>query len=69
MKWLQSRVKIVIDPKQTPHTAEEFAAYEYERGRDGEPLPRYPDQNNHLIDATRYALESVSAGLRAIVPR
>ena len=69
MKWLQSRVRIVIDAKHTPRAAEEFAAYEYERDRDGEPLPRYPDQNNHLIDATRYALESVSAGLRAIVPR
>jgi len=69
MKWLQSRVKIVIDPKKTPHAAEEFSSYEYERGRDGEPLPFYPDRNNHLIDATRYALESVSAEAKAIVPR
>ena len=69
MKWLQSRVKIVIDPKKTPHAAEEFSAYEYERDKAGEPLPFYPDRNNHLIDATRYALESVSAGIRAIVPK
>jgi phage terminase large subunit len=69
MKWLQSRVKIVIDPKRTPRAAGEFSAYEYERGRDGEPLPFYPDRNNHLIDAVRYALESVAAGNRAIVPK
>jgi PBSX family phage terminase large subunit len=69
MKWLQSRAKIVIDPKKTPRAAEEFSTYEYERDKAGEPLPFYPDRNNHLIDATRYALESVSAGIRAIVPK
>ncbi len=69
MKWLQSRTQIVIDPRKTPHAAEEFSTYEYERGRDGEPLLRYPDYNNHLIDAARYALESVSAEVRAIVPK
>ncbi len=69
MKWLQSRTKIVIDPRKTPRAADEFAAYAYERGKDGEPLPFYPDYNNHLIDAARYALESVSAGIRAIVPK
>jgi phage terminase large subunit len=69
MKWLQSRAKIVIDPKKTPRAAEEFSAYEYQRDKAGEALPFYPDRNNHLIDAARYALESVSAGVRAIVPR
>ncbi|HPF86514.1 MAG TPA: PBSX family phage terminase large subunit [Candidatus Limiplasma sp.] len=69
MKWLQSRVRIVIDPKRAPHAANEFSAYEYERDRAGDPIPSYPDRNNHLIDAARYALESVSAGVRAIVPR
>lgn len=69
MKWLQSRALIVIDPKRTPRAAEEFSCYEYERGRDGEPLPFYPDRDNHLIDAVRYAMESVSAVKSAIVPR
>lgn len=69
MKWLQSRAQIVIDPGKTPRAAGEFCAYEYERGRDGEILPQYPDRNNHLIDAARYALECVSTGNRAIVPR
>ena len=69
MKWLQSRARIVIDPTRTPRAAEEFSAYEYERGRDGEILPQYPDRGNHTIDAVRYALESVSAEHRAIVPK
>lgn len=59
MKWLQRR-KIVIDRRRTPHAYEEFLNYEYERGRDGEIISGYPDENNHLIDAARYALERVS---------
>lgn len=59
----------MIDPKRTPRAAEEFSRYEYERGKDGEPLPFYPDRNNHLIDAVRYALETVSSIRSAIVPK
>lgn len=58
MKWLQRR-KIVIDPKRTPNAYNEFAYYEYERNRENEIISGYPDKNNHLIDATRYALERV----------
>lgn len=58
MKWLQRR-KIVIDRKRTPHAYDEFVNYEYERNKDGEIISGYPDANNHLIDATRYALERV----------
>ena len=58
MKWLQRR-KIVIDRKRTPHAYDEFVGYEYERNKDGEIISGYPDANNHLIDATRYALERV----------
>lgn len=60
MKWLQSLQAIVIDPNRCPHTAAEFAAYEYERDpRTGTVLPGYPDVNNHHIDAVRYAVESI----------
>jgi phage terminase large subunit len=69
MKWLQGRAKILIDPRKTPCAAEEFSCYEYERDKAGEPLPFYPDRNNHLIDAVRYAMESVSTVRSAIVPR
>ena len=58
MKWLQRR-KIVIDRKRTPHAYDEFVNYEYERSKDGDIISGYPDANNHLIDATRYALERV----------
>lgn len=56
MKWLQRR-KIVIDRKRTPNAYMEFANYEYERNKNGEIISGYPDANNHIIDATRYALE------------
>lgn len=59
MKWLQSLIKIVIDPVRCPQTAEEFKKYEYELTKDGEPTSVYPDANNHSIDMTRYAMERV----------
>lgn len=58
MKWLQRRT-LVIDRKRTPHAYDEFVNYEYERDKDGEIISGYPDEKNHLIDATRYALERV----------
>ena len=64
MKWLQGR-KIVIDKKRTPHAYEEFVNYEYEQNRAGEWISGYPDKNNHLIDAVRYALERVSSKFRS----
>lgn len=56
MKWLQGR-KLVIDPARTPNTCDEFKKYEYERDKDGNIISGYPDKDNHLIDATRYATE------------
>lgn len=58
MKWLQKR-KIVIDIRRTPNAYDEFVHYEYERDKNGEFISGYPDVNNHLIDATRYALERI----------
>ena len=58
MKWLQKR-KLVIDPARTPNVYREFTNYEYERSKDGDIISGYPDENNHTIDATRYALERV----------
>lgn len=48
MKWLQSLESIVIDRERCPETAREFMSYCYEDGR-------YPDRDNHHIDAVRYA--------------
>ena len=60
MKWLQSLVRIVIDPERCPDTAKEFSEYEYERDtKTGEILQGYPDLNNHHIDAVRYGTNRI----------
>lgn len=56
IKWLQHR-NIVIDPKRTPNAYNEFINYEYLTTKDGEFLADVPDENNHCIDAVRYALD------------
>ena len=65
MKFLQRRT-IVIDRKRTPHAYDEFVGYEYERNKGGDIISGYPDANNHLIDAARYALEPVSRRMGVI---
>ena len=65
MKWLQRRT-IVIDRRRTPNAYNEFVGYEYERNKDGDIISGYPDENNHLIDATRYSLEPVSRKMGVI---
>ena len=59
IRWLQELNAIIIDPQRTPNAAREFKAYEYSQDKNGGFLPEYPDRDNHLIDATRYALEQV----------
>ena len=59
MKWLQSLVKIVIDPKRCPETMAEFVNYEYERNKDDEIISGYPDYDNHSIDSVRYATSPI----------
>ena len=61
MVWLQSLKKIVIDPRRCPDTKREFIGYEYQRTKDGEIMTGYPDENNHHIDAVRYATETIWA--------
>lgn len=57
MKFLQGYTH-VIDPVRTPVTYKEYTEYEYERDKEGNVISGYPDENNHTIDADRYALES-----------
>ena len=40
--------------------------YEYDRNKDGDIISGYPDENNHLIDATRYAVERISRRMGVI---
>lgn len=57
IRWLQDLEEIIIDNVRCPNTAREFSLYEYERDKYGEFKSKYPDLNNHSIDATRYAME------------
>jgi PBSX family phage terminase large subunit len=59
MKWLATRVEIVIDPKRCPLHSEEFTSYEHERNAAGDYISSYPDENDHGISACRYGLEEV----------
>ena len=57
IKWLQDLEEIVIDPKRCPNTAREFMEYEIERDGNGNLKGKFPDKNNHSIDAVRYSRE------------
>lgn len=59
MKWLQSLKTIIIDRRRCPNTWEEFSSYEYDKNKNGDIISGYPDRDNHLIDATRYATEKI----------
>lgn len=59
IKWLQALSEIIIDPVRCPAAAAEFAEYEYEKDKEGQPVAAYPDKNNHAIDATRYATNRI----------
>ena len=56
----------MIDRRRTPHAYDEFVGYEYERNKEGEIISGYPDANNHLIDAVRYALEPANRKMGVI---
>lgn len=57
-KWLADLEAIVIDPRRTPNISREFEMIDYDTDREGNPLPRLCDSNNHTIDATRYAFSN-----------
>ncbi|AOH54474.1 terminase [Peribacillus muralis] len=56
-EWLDDLEEIIIDVNRTPNTAREFESADYATDKNGDPLPRLEDKNNHTIDATRYAFE------------
>lgn len=56
VKWLADLEEIVIDPTACPLAAREFVNYALTTTRTGEVVSRYPDKDNHSIDAVRYAL-------------
>lgn len=64
IKWLQDLEEIVIDPERCPATAREFSGYQYESDRHGGWMARFPDRENHAIDAVRYSREEDMRNVR-----
>ncbi|WP_288531549.1 PBSX family phage terminase large subunit [uncultured Secundilactobacillus sp.] len=58
-KWLQDLREIIIDPVRCPNMAREFSGYELARDANGNFKSGYPDGDDHLIDKTRYELETL----------
>ena len=56
IRWLQGLNHIYIDRHKCPNAWREFTQYEYEQDKDGNFISAYPDEDNHLIDSLRYAL-------------
>ena len=56
VKFLQDLEQIIIDPETCPRAAKEFINYALEQDRAGEVRSRFPDSDNHALDACRYAL-------------
>jgi hypothetical protein len=55
----------LAEARKPTRTAEEFAVYMWPKGSDGKPLKEVPvDDNNHGMDAMRYAVMYVEAGRR-----
>ncbi|WP_341320327.1 PBSX family phage terminase large subunit [Solibacillus sp. FSL H8-0523] len=61
-EWLDDLDAIYIDPLRTPNIAKEFENIDYQTDKDGNPLARLEDKDNHTIDATRYAFEEDMRG-------
>jgi phage terminase large subunit len=59
VNWLADLEKIIIDPVRCPLAAKEFVNYSLEINRNGDVVSKYPDNDNHAIDATRYACEGL----------
>lgn len=57
IKWLQDLEEIIIDPNRCPATLMEFNSYELEIDKEGFFKAKFPDKNNHSIDAVRYSRE------------
>jgi phage terminase large subunit len=58
IKFLQDLEQIIIDPERCPRAAKEFVNYSLEVDRNGEVKSKFPDKDNHTIDAARYGLEN-----------
>ena len=62
IKWLQDLEEIIIDKYRCPNSAIEFTTYELEKDKYGNFKSKYPDKDNHIIDAVRYSMEDEMKG-------
>lgn len=53
--WLARLREIVIDPNSCPPTFSELTLKEFEKDNKGNWVDNIPDDNDHSIDAVRYA--------------
>src|SRR5699024_4790884 len=56
IRWLQGH-KIVVDVNCT-NAIKELTSYKWKEDKDGNVIAKPVDDNNHLLDALRYCLES-----------
>jgi len=61
IQWLQGLNEIIIDAKCV-NAKKEFSTYHWKKDKDGNALRVPVGKNDHLIDATRYALEDDMEG-------
>ncbi len=66
IKFLQDLEAIIIDPERCPLAAKEFINYSLEMDRNGIVKNKFPDKDNHSIDATRYGLSEDMINSRKI---
>lgn len=62
IKYLQDLEAIIIDPERCPLAAREFINYTLETDIRGEVKRKFPDRDNHCIDAVRYGNEDDMGG-------
>jgi PBSX family phage terminase large subunit len=62
IKWLSDRAHIYIDKQRCPNTYREFVNYQFSQDKDGNFISQYPKNNDHSIDAVRYALKQDMRG-------
>lgn len=60
IEYLADLRSINIDKKRCPNIWREFKLYQFEKNKKtGEFIKKYPDENNHTIDAVRYSMDDI----------
>ena len=61
IRWLQG-YEIIVDKKCT-HFVDEISQYHWLEDKHGNTMAKPVDENNHLLDALRYATEPLQWGV------